>query len=136
MDKGEEDPIRKREIPAAAVEAKEAAPHSSMYTQDVYTEGNFAQLKPFFPPRAASGGLQVPQIEEHEFPAVHRHISTYSRSLPIAAEEKAAEDGIVDFGGASGGEGSFGWYSAHPVSEEEDLKEGKSGKEEEEEKAL
>ena len=33
-----------------------------------------------------------------------------ANSLPVPAAEV-----VVDFGAAAGGEGSFGWYSEHPV---------------------
>ena len=52
--------------------------------------------------------LAIPAIKDNNFPGIVRHISTYGRSLSVSED-------LVDFGAATGGHGSFGWYSDHPV---------------------
>ncbi len=115
--------------------------HSSLYANDVYSQQNFAQLRPFFPSDSifpSPESVRVPRIDRHGFPEILRHISTYSRSSPFhssSSSEEAAQESlrkprrrggghyhlvdhspeVVDFGGATGGNGAFGWYSDHPV---------------------
>ena len=75
---------------------------------------------PFQPPPTGSGHQDTTRgLQElpPEFSAnVAQNIGGRSVSLPKAENEDS--DGTVDFGGASGPEGSFGWYSEHSVEKE------------------
>jgi hypothetical protein len=67
--------------------------------------------------------LHVPFIAGHGFPAIIEHIGSYERNDEQDFRTPRLDhglfhgtpDGVVDFGAASGGHGSFGWYSDHPV---------------------
>ena len=55
--------------------------------------------------------MVLPTIKKDNFPEIVKHISTYERGRSLSVSED-----LVDFGAATGGHGSFGWYSDHPVA--------------------
>ena len=55
--------------------------------------------------------MVLPAIKKDNFPDIVKHISTYERGRSLSVSED-----LVDFGAATGGHGSFGWYSDHPVA--------------------
>lgn len=53
---------------------------TDLYSKDVYSEGNFAQLEPFFS-HSEDKALKIPTTNSKSFPRILRHITTYGRSL-------------------------------------------------------
>jgi len=72
-------------IPSLSPIPDQFGPSFDLYSRDVYSQQNFAQLEPFFHgSEAASEPSQVFKIEDAPtHPGIIRHISTYSRSLDL-----------------------------------------------------
>jgi hypothetical protein len=97
-------PTYKRQVSYAPGPPYRPADHQGSYfNKDFFQERSFDQSL-----NKRSRKLELPAIKSDNFPQVLRHISTYGRSLSL-------RDDLVDFGGASGNNGAFGWYSDHPV---------------------
>ena len=81
-------------------------PYNTAFNDQDHSTNNNYQEDPWRSGRK----MTLPVIKNDNFPGIVKHISTYTgRSLNSASED------LVDFGAATGGHGSFGWYSDHPV---------------------
>merc|ERR1712051_5058 len=83
-------------------------PYNTAFNDQDHSTNNNYQEDPWRSGRK----MTLPVIKNDNFPGIVKHISTYTktgRSLSSASED------LVDFGAATGGHGSFGWYSDHPV---------------------
>ena len=79
-------------------------PYNTAFNDQDHSSNNYQD------PWRSGRKMTLPVIKNDNFPGIVRHISTYTgRSLNSASED------LVDFGAATGGHGSFGWYSDHPV---------------------